>query len=128
MQTIGLWTGLATFLIIALFHPLVVLAEEKFSNKIWVAFLAAGILFLVLSLRTAAPLLSAVLGVLGFTCLWSIKELSDLSFPWKPRQSRPAQSAAQPVTNPLRGQNFYGQTHFYQDFFPLLPNLMKKTS
>ena len=79
MQTIGLWTGLATFLIIALFHPLVVLAEEKFSNKIWVAFLAAGILFLVLSLRTAAPLLSAVLGVLGFTCLWSIKELSDLS-------------------------------------------------
>ena len=73
MQTIGLWTGLATFLIIALFHPLVVLAEEKF------AFLAAGILFLVLSLRTAAPLLSAVLGVLGFTCLWSIKELSDLS-------------------------------------------------
>lgn len=128
MQTIGLWTGLATFLIIALFHPLVVLAEEKFSNKIWVAFLAAGILFLVLSLRTAAPLLSAVLGVLGFTCLWSIKELSDLSFPWKPRQSRPAQSAAQPVTNPLRGQNFYGSNAFLSGFLPSPSKLDEKTS
>ena len=80
MQTIGLLTGLATFVIIAAFHPLVVQAEYLFSQKAGILFLFAGGLILFFSFQVESPLFSAVLGVLAFTCFWSIKEIYDLSF------------------------------------------------
>ena len=43
----GLLIGLATFIIIGLFHPLVIKGEYYFGEKIKWAFLVAGILFLV---------------------------------------------------------------------------------
>lgn len=46
----GLIIGLATFLIIGLFHPVVIKAEYHFGKGCWWAFALAGILFGVLSL------------------------------------------------------------------------------
>lgn len=73
----GLLLGLATFLIIGLFHPLVIKAEYHFGVKFWIAFLAAGILATVASLFIADTTWSALLGVFGFSCFWSIKEMFE---------------------------------------------------
>ena len=45
----GLLIGLATFLIIGLFHPLVIKGEYYFGVKCWWAFLLAGIVCTILS-------------------------------------------------------------------------------
>ena len=50
MNYIGLIIGMATFLTIGLFHPLVIKAEYHFGKRIWWAFLLAGIVFTLLSL------------------------------------------------------------------------------
>ena len=71
----GVALGAVAFLIIGVFHPIVIKAEYYFGTKAWPAFLLAGIAAAVLSLFVSNSLLSAVLGVLGFSCLWSILEL-----------------------------------------------------
>ncbi len=71
----GIIIGCSVFLITGLFHPVVIKAEYHFSVRIWPVFLSAGILFTVLSLLTLNATVSAVLGVTGFTCFWSILEI-----------------------------------------------------
>ena len=44
MNFTGIIVGLATFLIIGVFHPIVIKAEYYFSKSCWPVFLAAGIL------------------------------------------------------------------------------------
>ena len=73
----GVLIGLISFLIIGICHPLVIKGEYYFSAKIWPIFLAAGICFLGLSLLVSNAVGSAALGVAGFSCLWSIKELKE---------------------------------------------------
>lgn len=73
----GIIIGLVSFLIIGLFHPIVIKGEYYFSKKIWPIFLVVGIVFLVISLYTESSILTASLGVTGFSCLWSIKELFE---------------------------------------------------
>ncbi len=73
----GLLISVLTFLIIGLFHPIVIKAEYHFSKKIWPVFAVVGVLFLGLSLMTESVLLGTVLGVLGASSLWSIKELYE---------------------------------------------------
>ena len=46
----GLVVGLATFFIIGMFHPIVIKAEYHFGKGCWWFFLAAGIVFAVISL------------------------------------------------------------------------------
>ncbi len=74
----GIIIGAAAFLIIGLFHPLVIKGEYYFGVKIWWAFLVAGLLFLAAALIFADYLgWSAVLVVTGFSCLWSILVLFE---------------------------------------------------
>ena len=69
--------GLATFLIIGLFHPLVIKGEYYFGEKIKYAFLAMGILTLFATLLVGSQILSALLGVTAFSSFWSIKEVDE---------------------------------------------------
>ena len=57
MNLTGLLVGLATFLVIGLFHPLVIKAEYYIGVKSWVVF--------------------AVAGVVAFSSFWSILEVFE---------------------------------------------------
>lgn len=71
----GLIIGLSTFLIIGLFHPLVIKGEYYFGEKIKWAFLIGGILFLIATLMVESVIASSILGVTAFSCFWSILEV-----------------------------------------------------
>ena len=73
----GLFIGFCTFLIIGLFHPLVIKGEYYFGEKIKWAFLAGGVLFLILSILAKGLVLSAILGVTSFSSFWGIKEVIE---------------------------------------------------
>ncbi len=79
MHYSGVVIGLIAFLIIGIFHPIVIKGEYYFGARIWPIFLVAGLVLLGLSLLVANPIGSATLGVIGFSCLWSIKELKEQS-------------------------------------------------
>lgn len=91
----GILIGLASFVVIGIFHPVVIKCEYYFSDRIWPLFLAGGAAFCVASLFAERPLLSAVLGVVGFTLLWSVHELKQQTkrvekgwFPQNPKRAR----------------------------------------
>ena len=71
----GLVIGLGTFLIIGLFHPLVIKGEYHFGVRVWWAFLVAGVAALTGSLLARGIIAQSLLGVTGFTCLWGIGEV-----------------------------------------------------
>lgn len=73
----GLFIGFCTFLIIGLFHPLVIKGEYHFGEKIKWAFLAGGIIFLIASILAKGLVLSAILGVASFSSFWGIKEVTE---------------------------------------------------
>ena len=69
--------GLSAFVIIGIFHPIVIKAEYWFSKKIWPVFCISGLACIAGALFIRQYAVSAVLSILGFTCLWSIKELFE---------------------------------------------------
>ena len=71
----GIIIGLVTFLVIGLFHPLVIKAEYYIGVKSWWLFLLLGIAASVASLLVASPVLSIILGVVAFSSFWSIGEV-----------------------------------------------------
>ncbi|MDE6009459.1 MAG: DUF4491 family protein [Muribaculaceae bacterium] len=73
----GILIGIFTFLIIGLYHPLVIKGEYYFGRKIKWWFLIAGIIFLILSLLFSNTLISTVFGVASFSSFWSIKEVDE---------------------------------------------------
>lgn len=75
MNVSGLVIGIATFLIIGLFHPLVIKAEYHLGTRCWPLFALAGVAACIASLLVSSQIVSIVLGVLGFSCFWSIIEL-----------------------------------------------------
>lgn len=77
MNVEGLMIGAAAFLIIGLFHPIVIKAEYYIGKKVWPVFLIAGLLLIGLSLILANTILSAVIGITGFSSLWSIREIFE---------------------------------------------------
>lgn len=77
MNLDGIFIGFVVFLLIGLFHPIVIWAEYYFSSRCWPVFLAAGLTLLVLSVAVSDSLASILLGVTGITCLWSILELKE---------------------------------------------------
>ena len=70
----GLIIGFAVFLMIGLFHPLVVKAEKYMGKKSKWIFAVACLIFVIISLY-AAYWVSIFLGCLGFSCFWSIFEI-----------------------------------------------------
>jgi membrane-associated PAP2 superfamily phosphatase len=73
----GILVGLATFVIIGVFHPLVIKGYYHFGLKCRWWFLAAGLAFIVAALCVSSIIASALLGVTAFSCFWSIKEVKE---------------------------------------------------
>ena len=73
----GLVIGVATFLIIGLFHPIVIKAEYYFGVKCWWVFALAGVITVALSLLVENLLISTLLAVFGASSFWSIGEIFE---------------------------------------------------
>ncbi len=73
----GLFVGLASFLIIGIFHPLVIKGEYYFGLRCRNWFLIGGIVLTIACIATADVFWSALLGVAAFSCFWSIKEVNQ---------------------------------------------------
>ena len=73
----GIIIGVATFLVIGLFHPLVIKAEYYIGVKSWWLFLLLGIIAIVASLLVENLMLSILLGVVAFSSFWSIGEVFE---------------------------------------------------
>lgn len=73
----GIIIGVATFLVIGLFHPLVIKAEYYIGVKSWWLFLLLGIVSAVASLLVSSLTLSILLGVVAFSSFWSIGEVFE---------------------------------------------------
>lgn len=71
----GIIIAVSTFLIIGLFHPLVIKVEYHTGTRYWWVFLVLGLLSVVAALFIESPLLSALIGVFGASSLWTIGEL-----------------------------------------------------
>ena len=92
----GLLIGIVTFLIIGLFHPVVVKAEYYWGTKCWWIFLVLGILGVIASLFIDSVLVSAICGVFAFSSFWTIKEIFEQEervqkgwFPRNPKRKYP---------------------------------------
>lgn len=77
MNFTGIIVGLATFLIIGLFHPIVIKAEYHLGTKCWWMFLIAGLIFGAVSILVDNLIVSTILGVTAFSSFWSILELKE---------------------------------------------------
>lgn len=73
----GLIIGVATFVVIGIFHPLVIKGEYYFGVKCWWAFLLMGIAAVAGSLLVDDILWSTLLAVWGASSFWSIGELFE---------------------------------------------------
>ena len=89
----GLLVGFCTFLIIGLFHPLVIKGEYHFGVKCWWAFLLLGLVCTVLSILVHNSTVSILFGVTAFSSFWSILEVFEQRervrkgwFPKKPKR------------------------------------------
>ncbi|MDR0558728.1 MAG: DUF4491 family protein [Prevotellaceae bacterium] len=71
----GIIIGLITFLLIGLFHPLVIKGEYYFGVKCWWVFLMMGIGGTVAALLFDNVILSASCGVFACSSFWGIGEL-----------------------------------------------------
>ncbi len=73
----GVIIAVSTFLIIGIFHPIVMKTEYYTGTRYWWVFLVAGIICIGAAFLVANVLFSAILGVVGASCLWSIGELFE---------------------------------------------------
>lgn len=73
----GLAVGIFTFLIIGLFHPLVIKAEYYIGTKSWWLFLLLGIVAAAASIGIEGLFLSILFGVVSFSSFWSILEVFE---------------------------------------------------
>ena len=71
----GIIIGLSTFLIIGIFHPLVIKGEYYFGKKVNIAFFTVGILSLIGALFCESLFAAALLSIISFSCFWSILEV-----------------------------------------------------
>lgn len=73
----GLIIGLAAFIIIGVFHPIVIKSEYYFGKNVWPIFLLVGLLLIALSIYINNITISAIIGITGFSSLWSIHEIFE---------------------------------------------------
>ncbi|MDR0582375.1 MAG: DUF4491 family protein, partial [Prevotellaceae bacterium] len=71
----GVLIGLCTFLIIGIFHPIVVKSEYYFGVRCWWVFLIVGIAGTAAAWLIRDVFWSSLLGVLACSSFWSIYEL-----------------------------------------------------
>ena len=95
LNWLGLVIGISTFLIIGVFHPIVIKAEYYFGTRCWWWFVVAGVALLIAAVLVDSVLASALLGVTAFSCFWSILEIFEQQervrkgwFPRNPRRNK----------------------------------------
>lgn len=95
MNVQGIVIGVMAFVIIGIFHPIVIKAEYYIGRKVWPIFLVIGILLIGLSLFIHNDILSPIVGVAGFSSLWAIGEIIEQEervekgwFPKNPHKKR----------------------------------------
>ena len=93
---LGTAIGLCTFLIIGLFHPVVIKCEYHFGTRCWWWFLVLGAVMLAASVAVADVFWSSVLGVTAFSSFWTILEIFEQRervrkgwFPANPKRNTP---------------------------------------
>ena len=94
---LGLVIGIATFLIIGLFHPVVIKAEYYWGTGCWWIFLILGVAGIIWSLCTDNVLIAALSGVFAFSSFWTIKELFDQRNGFRKVGSRPIRNESQKI-------------------------------
>lgn len=77
MHFTGLLLAISTFIIIGVFHPVVIKTEYHWGTRPWWLFLIAGLACIGASLCIADTIFSAIVGVTGASLLWSIGELFE---------------------------------------------------
>ncbi|MDE6468547.1 MAG: DUF4491 family protein [Muribaculaceae bacterium] len=92
----GLTVGLATFLIIGIFHPIVIKCEYYFGTRCRWWFVVAGIVLCGVSVWTDSMIGSILAGVTAFSSFWSVKEITEQQervrkgwFPRNPKRTYP---------------------------------------
>ena len=73
----GIIIGISVFLMIGVFHPIVIKSEYYLGVKCWPMFAIAGVATLVASVLISSTIISVLLGAFGFSCFWSIHELFE---------------------------------------------------
>lgn len=93
----GLAIGLATFVLIGLFHPVVIKTEYHTGTRLWWVFLVVGLAALAVGVLWVEDIvLNAILGAFAFSAFWSIGELFAQAkrvqrgwFPKNPKRTYP---------------------------------------
>lgn len=95
MYFTGIIIAISCFLIIGIFHPIVIKTEYYTGTKFWWIFLLIGIISLLSAIFIENSLLSAILGIFGASSLWSIKEIFEQRervkkgwFPMNPKRKK----------------------------------------
>ena len=73
----GIVVGVATFLIIGIFHPFVIKGEYYFGVRCWWVFALSGVVSVAASVWVDNTVLSILLAVWGASSFWSIGELFE---------------------------------------------------
>lgn len=81
----GLLIGICTFLIIGLFHPVVIKCEYYFGTRCWWVFLILGVIGVGGALWISQIFWSSLLGVFAFSSFWTILEIFEQRDPGKKR-------------------------------------------
>lgn len=77
MNFAGIIIGISSFLIIGVFHPIVIKSEYYFSDKVWPIFLIGGLGLAFASIFIQNYILSTIVSVAGFSMLWAVGELKE---------------------------------------------------
>ena len=73
----GIVIGASVFLMIGMFHPIVIKAEYYFGTGCWPVFALVGAAALAGSLLVESIMVSVLLGAFAFSSFWSILELFE---------------------------------------------------
>jgi len=92
----GLVLGLCSFLIIGIFHPIVIKGEYHYGQRFKWFFLLLGVLLCIGSILVDGMMLSSLMGVGAFSSFWGIKEMGEQQervrkgwFPRNPKRTYP---------------------------------------
>lgn len=95
MNIEGLIIGVSAFVIIGVFHPIVIKSEYYLGKKIWPIFVVVGLILIALAVFMDDIIICSITSITGFTCLWSIHELFEQEervkkgwFPKNPNKSK----------------------------------------
>ena len=73
----GLLVGVVAFLLIGVFHVVVIKGEYHFGKRIWPLFAVIGVVSVIASLFIENITVGVLVAVFGITCIWTIKELFE---------------------------------------------------